>query len=80
MAWSCVPYLRSVEHTIGAGAGDLSKHPPWGLLQWHYNDSSNRRNLDLDQTISRFTKSANNVVQIDQLWCITINQGDLLKT
>ncbi|KAE9964940.1 hypothetical protein EG328_010068 [Venturia inaequalis] len=80
MAWSCLPYLRSEKPTISTGAGDLSKHPPWGLLQWHYNDYDNRRNLDLDQTICRFTKSADNVVQIDQLWCITIDQALILTS
>lgn len=76
MTWSCVPYLRLGKHNTSAGPSGLSKHPPWGLLQWHYNDSNNRRNLDLDQTTCRLTKSADNVIQIDQLWCITINQGD----
>ncbi|TLD36036.1 Mg2+ transporter [Venturia nashicola] len=80
MAWFCLPYLRSGKCTTNTGAGNLSKHPPWGLLQWHYNDHDNRRNLDLDQTICRFTKSSDNAVQIDQLWCITINQGLIMTS
>ncbi|QDS69576.1 hypothetical protein FKW77_008205 [Venturia effusa] len=79
IAWSCVPYLRIGKHNIIADPDDLSQHPPWGLLQWHYNDFNNRRNLDLDQTVCRF-QSSSDIVQIDQLWCITINQGLILTS